>query len=259
MPAPQVTEDGNGHKTVVFYRKDAKTGKIFKVTQKIAAVKVRERVDAGVAERKSWGKFGTPASKKDVKSTSLADEVPFHLDVKSVEKQQSKAQTKDVPVSAGTSLRCRHCRGDHFTAKCPLKDMMTSSSTAEPVDPSVSAAVGGAGKTGYLAPHLRNRAGGAAASPSLAGKFGAGDRDETTLRVTNLGEDVIEDDLRQIFGKFGQTTRVNILRDRETGKSRGFGFVVFADISQAKRAAEELDGKPLENLIMKVEFANKRE
>lgn len=43
-------------------------------------------------------------------------------------------------------------------------------------------------------------------------------RDENSVRVTNLSEDVSEDDLRELFGAFGQVQRVFIAKDRETGE-----------------------------------------
>lgn len=253
----------DGTKTVVSYRKDPATSRTIKVTQKIKTVKVLERVDAAVAERKGWAKFGSLA-KGGTNMTSIADEVKFSLSVKSIEQQQPKPSAKEATITSKSNFKCRTCGGEHFTTKCPLRDMLSPSSApdvaASPA-PGAGGAPEAAAKTGYVAPHLRNRAAGGAGGVGADSASRAGatsDRDDMTLRVTNLGEDVIEDDLRELFGKYGAPSRVNILRDRETGRSRGFGFVVFNDHLSAQRAQKELDHYPYENLIMKVEFANKR-
>lgn len=239
---------------MVSYKKDPDSGKTIKVTQKIKTVKVLERVDAAVAERKNWKKFGQPQG-KETSQTSFAEEVKFSLSAKTIEQQQPKPSEQEASNVVKSNVKCRTCGGDHFTSRCPLKGMLSASSVPDAAGGAPDATDSTA-KSGYVPPHLRNKAAGGSVSSSS--RASDNDRDDVTLRVTNLGEDVIEDDLRAIFGKYGNTARVNILRDRETGKSRGFGFVVFNTHSDAEKAARDLDGKPLENLIMKVEFANKR-
>jgi len=67
-------------------------------------------------------------------------------------------------------------------------------------------------------------------------------------------------DLKEAFSAFGEVTYVKVVKDRETGRSKGFGFVEFADIESAKKAKEEMDGKELDWRAIKVDFAedNKR-
>lgn len=68
-------------------------------------------------------------------------------------------------------------------------------------------------------------------------------------------------DLKEAFSAFGEVTYVKVVKDRETGRSKGFGFVEFADIESAKKAKEEMDGKELDGRSIKVDFAedNKRD
>lgn len=79
--------------------------------------------------------------------------------------------------------------------------------------------------------------------------------DSATLRVTNLSEDVTENDIYDLFHRFGQIARVYLARDRETGVCKGFAFVSFADRADAERAQQVVNGYGYDNLILRVEFA----
>jgi len=60
--------------------------------------------------------------------------------------------------------------------------------------------------------------------------------------VGNLSFNTGEDELRQIFETYGQVDRVSILTDRETGRSRGFGFVEMANSEEGDKAIAALNG-----------------
>lgn len=62
-------------------------------------------------------------------------------------------------------------------------------------------------------------------------------------------------DLKEAFSVFWEVTYVKVVKDRETGRSKGFGFIEFANIEDAKRAKEEMDGKELDGRAIKVDFA----
>jgi RNA recognition motif-containing protein len=71
------------------------------------------------------------------------------------------------------------------------------------------------------------------------------DRKEGTLKnifVGNLSFNTSEDELRQIFETYGQVERVSILTDRETGRSRGFGFVEMTNPEEGEKAITGLNG-----------------
>lgn len=62
-------------------------------------------------------------------------------------------------------------------------------------------------------------------------------------------------DLKEVFAEFGEVTYVKVVKDRETQKSRGFGFVEFATVEDAVSAKEAMDGKELDGRNIKVDFA----
>lgn len=67
-----------------------------------------------------------------------------------------------------------------------------------------------------------------------------------------------EQELRDIFERFGRVTRVFLAKDRDTGRAKGFAFISFVDRADAARACDRLDGFGYKHLILKVEFAKKQ-
>jgi len=65
------------------------------------------------------------------------------------------------------------------------------------------------------------------------------------IYVGNLSYEVTEEDLRQEFGTFGEVTSANIVKDKYSGRSNGFGFVEMATRSEAEAAITGLNGKTL--------------
>ena len=65
------------------------------------------------------------------------------------------------------------------------------------------------------------------------------------IYVGNLSHQTSEDDLRQAFEVLGQVESVNIIKDRFSGESRGFGFVEMPSKDEAQKAIEEMNGKDL--------------
>jgi cold-inducible RNA-binding protein len=63
--------------------------------------------------------------------------------------------------------------------------------------------------------------------------------------VGNLSFNTNEDELRQMFESYGQVDRVSILTDRETGRSRGFGFVEMANNEDGEKAIAALNGSQI--------------
>ena len=71
----------------------------------------------------------------------------------------------------------------------------------------------------------------------------------------NLSRQTTEDDLRQAFEVFGQVKSVNIIKDRLSGESRGFGFVEMPSKQEAQKAIEEMNGKDLMGRALNVNEA----
>ena len=79
------------------------------------------------------------------------------------------------------------------------------------------------------------------------------------LYVGNLSYSAKEDELRELFGEYGEVSSVAVITDRETGRSKGFGFVEFADDKAGQAAIEALDGKEVGGRALKVNEARPRE
>ncbi|MFL5739958.1 MAG: RNA recognition motif domain-containing protein [Flavisolibacter sp.] len=79
------------------------------------------------------------------------------------------------------------------------------------------------------------------------------------IYVSNLSFNVQDEDLREFFAPYGEVTSAKIINDRETGKSRGFGFVEMSDDEASKKAIAELDGATVENRTIKVMEAKPKE
>ncbi|MFH1811734.1 MAG: RNA-binding protein [Pseudomonadota bacterium] len=75
------------------------------------------------------------------------------------------------------------------------------------------------------------------------------------LYVGGLSWDTNDQGLRQAFEQFGTVSDAVVLTDRDTGRSRGFGFVTFDDEDAAREAIEKLDGTALDGRNIKVNEA----
>ncbi|MFZ5643747.1 MAG: RNA recognition motif domain-containing protein [Bacillota bacterium] len=80
----------------------------------------------------------------------------------------------------------------------------------------------------------------------------------TTLYVGNLPWATRAEDLKEVFSRYGQVTGARVITDRETGRSRGFGFVEVEE-GDAAQIIEALNGKDLNGRIITVNEAKERE
>ncbi len=79
------------------------------------------------------------------------------------------------------------------------------------------------------------------------------------LYVGNLAYSVRDDSLLQAFGQFGNVTSAKVMMDRETGRSKGFGFVEMGSDAEAQAAINGMNGQPLEGRAVVVNEARPRE
>ena len=79
------------------------------------------------------------------------------------------------------------------------------------------------------------------------------------IYVGNLSYSLSEQELRDAFAAHGEVSSVKILSDRETGRSRGFGFVEMPNQSEGEAAVEQLNGKDLGGRALRVNEARPRE
>jgi len=75
------------------------------------------------------------------------------------------------------------------------------------------------------------------------------------LFVGNLPFSTTEDDLRQMFGDFGEIVDLKLILDRMTGRSKGFAFVEYADESMAQKAIDAMNGKDMNGRALVVNVA----
>lgn len=81
----------------------------------------------------------------------------------------------------------------------------------------------------------------------------------TKLYVGKLSFNTTNDSLNALFAQFGTVVSAEVATDRETGRSRGFGFVEMENDADAQKAIETLDGKDFEERTIVVNVAKPRE
>lgn len=77
--------------------------------------------------------------------------------------------------------------------------------------------------------------------------------------VGNLPYSVRDEELKNHFAQIGEITSATVIMDRRTNRSKGFGFVEFANAEDANRAIEELNGKDLDGRELRVSMARPRQ
>lgn len=82
---------------------------------------------------------------------------------------------------------------------------------------------------------------------------------EVKLYVGNLSYDTTEDELKALFESAGTVNLVELIKDRDTGSSKGFAFVTMASQDDANKAIEQINGRSLGNRELRVSTARPRE
>lgn len=262
-PSTVTAPDARGIVTKVDYYRNDK-GYVMKRLTKSRVVKVEKKVyTSTAAKRAGWVKFGDAATERptDAITAQAPEDVPFER-VKSKKQSQEDKQREDFQVSSA---------GDNKSAALSLRELLHKKRMERQllaakglleveVPPEDDEYQGGSGlpsagsRGGYVPPSLRNRGAGGEGEMMMQKR-----RDENSVRVTNLAEDVVEQDLSDLFGRFGHVQRIFIAKDRETGESRGFAFINFTRREEAQAAIDTLDGFGYANLILSVSWAAPRE
>ncbi|KAI8474169.1 MAG: eukaryotic translation initiation factor [Monoraphidium minutum] len=255
--------DAHGVRTVTEYFRNDKGDAIKKVT-KTKVVQVEKKVYKVTEDRRQWQRFGQAASEtvQDSVTVQQKEEIPFErvrqLKATQQEKKftdmQQAMQTADKSTIVGSlkdMLYKRRMERELLRAKGLLAD-----AEKPPDEDGKPSGLPSAPKPGsYVPPSVRNRgAGGGGEGDSMQQRR----RDENSLRVTNLSEDVSEADLQELFRPFGPISRVFLAVDRTTGENRGFAFVNYVYREDAERAIRNLNGYGYDNLILHVEWAAPR-
>ena len=78
------------------------------------------------------------------------------------------------------------------------------------------------------------------------------------IYISNLSYDVNDSDLRELFEEYVEVSSAKVIMDRETGKSRGFGFVEMSDDAQGQKAIDELNQAEYDGKVINVNVAKPR-
>jgi len=255
--------DKEGIKTITEYRTDENGTKI-QVVRKVRETKVIARVHKDVEARRGWKKFGKcanlpPGPEPNVTYTSHEN---VNLQLKS-KKREEEAPDDDDPLaklkSAGESIvLCKHCGGrGHWSLKCPKRSEIAVTQKSRPnEEPETKTKPYEEPSGKYVPVHMRTK-------PGAAGGGGPGapraDESANQIRVTNIPEATTENDLRDLFRPFGNTSRIYLAIDKSTNQSRGFAFITYTNRQDAQKAIDRLNGYGYGNLILHVEWAKPRE
>lgn len=79
------------------------------------------------------------------------------------------------------------------------------------------------------------------------------------IYVGNLAYSVTDEDLRSAFSAYGQVASARVVQDRDTGRSKGFGFVEMANSTEGQAAIDGLNGKDFKGRVVTVNQARPRE
>eukprot|EP00727_Mastigamoeba_balamuthi_P001309 m51a1_g11175 putative eukaryotic translation initiation factor 3 subunit g (265) ;mRNA; f:312608-313813 len=228
------------------------TGQKVKVIKRVKVVKLVTRVPERVIARRAWQKFGACAGVgpgPEPGLTEVGDEVTIEAANKAKAAQETalaKTESEMLAKDGVGDVKCRICKGNHWTSKCPLRaqmgddlDDIDGKKTEEP------AAAGSSGK--YVPPSKRG-------GPGAKEGSRPGRDDSFTIRVRNLNEDCREMDLQELFRPFGPLQRVFVAKDTR-GHAKGFAFVNFYNKEDAEVALEKLRGVGFQNVILDLEWA----
>ncbi|KAK6227921.1 hypothetical protein SCA6_000261 [Theobroma cacao] len=261
-PKEVIGPDENGIKKVIEYKFNEEGNKVKITTTTRVRKLAKARLNKRALERRNWEKFGD-AVREDVGSRltmvsteEILLERPRAPGTKPEEIKVAGDSLAQLSKGGAVLMVCRTCgkKGDHWTSKCPYKDLAAPVETFvdKPAASETSMAASGAGKGAYVPPSMR------AGAERTGGSDMRRRNDENSVRVTNLSEDTREPDLQELFRTFGPVTRVYVAMDQKTGTSRGFGFVNFVNREDAQRAINKLNGYGYDNLILRVEWATPR-
>jgi translation initiation factor 3 subunit G len=250
LPPTETTTEG-GVKTIVEYKFNMQR-QVVKVTSKFRVQEFKTRKTEGMKQRRLLPKFGEAAGQEhgfiDPACTQTSVEV-IRLENPNAEVADNTQDLLDS-LAAGTMAISSKWRSAGQMGMTDLGDMGMGED-------------GPPGSGGDELSSLRRGGPGAAAGkyvpPSMRGG-GKGismtdDRDTATLRVTNISDGTSEQDLRELFARFGHIQRIYLAKDKETFRSRGFAFVTFHSRKEAGRAMESLQGYGYDHLILKIEWA----
>jgi len=251
LPMSEETIEGNIKKVVEYKQEDNKKYKYVR-QYRIEKVKIHKDVD----RRKELPKYG--AARDDPigpnpSNTVVCEEVQMRFILNTDDEQLENAREMEqdglgkLASSNANVVKCRLCEMDHWTSKCPYKVHYEQKNELG-LERSVEATSGG---NKYVPPSKRGGEGGKSAGDMLS----MNKREDYTVRVTNLPEEITDSDIKELFKNIGEVSRIYLARDKITAKSKGYAFVSFRSKSDAAKAIKIVNGFGYANLILTVEWA----
>jgi translation initiation factor 3 subunit G len=225
--------DSKGIQIVTSYRANpTNKNQLVKTVTKIKVATEQVKESRAAQLRREWKPFGVPA---DEKATVQSKDELFlenpHAD--------TDLQDDDPAQAIAGNLNA-------FWAKQQRRQLEHKYGVGAGEDAAEESwtQVGGAGAAAdgtakYVPPGARA---GAAAGSAMFKSDRRVEGDLNTLRVTNLSESTTEQDLQELFERYGRISRVYLAKDKETNRSRGFAFISFVIQAEAAKAMEELQG-----------------
>ncbi|RWS28030.1 trans-2-enoyl-CoA reductase-like protein [Leptotrombidium deliense] len=248
LPAPQEIIDGD-KKIVIAYKYDDDDRRV----KMISHYRIEKRqVSKSIATRKNWKKFGNATSDPpgpNPANTVVSDDI-FMQFISNRDDDQLDANREgtnsDVKAQIGNKsiVKCRYCEQDHWTSKCPYKDKFESREKEAAAAAAAAAASASESKmddkkTGKYVPPGMREGGNKRGDVMMSSKS----KDEpNTIRVTNLPEEILDSDIRELFAPFGRVNRIFLAKDKYTGQSKGFAFVSFDKREDAAKAIQAVNG-----------------
>lgn len=234
-------------------------GERVQVTQKIRVKETKLKIPLRVLERKGLKKFGD-ALLNDTNVTLLS---PDYVKVEHPDDILNEPEGDDVAL--GGTLSAFIAKQQERAAERELDfDRDRDFPGLDKDDDRMGS--GGAGGA-YVPPGMRGGSmmGGDARGRGLESAFGGRTQDdsssESTIKVSNLTKSVTEDDIKDLFGRFGGIWRVSLPKqerkegDRIIKEPKGFAYVAYYSKKDAETAMEKLQGHGYDHLILKLEWA----
>lgn len=253
LPLAQETVEGSIKKVIEYKQEDNKK---YKYVRQYRLEKVK--VHKNVSLRRQWGKYGAAREDDPVgpnpSNTVVCEDVQMRFMLNADDEQLENAREMEqdglskLASSNANVVKCRLCEMDHWTSKCPYKvhyeqknDLVEATSRLSNMEATSSK---------YVPPSKRD---------GIPGKPGdmmsMNKREDYTVRVTNLPEEITDSDIKDLFKNIGEVSRIYLARDKITAKSKGYAFVSFRTKTDAAKAIKIVNGFGYANLILTVEWA----
>eukprot|EP00172_Hildenbrandia_rubra_P000390 Plantae.Rhodophyta-Hildenbrandia_rubra.ctg11857.p1 GENE.Plantae.Rhodophyta-Hildenbrandia_rubra.ctg11857~~Plantae.Rhodophyta-Hildenbrandia_rubra.ctg11857.p1 ORF type:complete len:406 (-),score=61.31 Plantae.Rhodophyta-Hildenbrandia_rubra.ctg11857:586-1803(-) len=245
-------------------------GYLRKTTKRFKVRTVTRTVSKAVAARKKWEKFGECAGKPPGLESGVSVISSEEIDMDWVEKNTDEDLEEEIDYEkmAAKDIQSR-LKMERFRQRQEERRLgftnwaQRMSMEAAAKDPSSSPGGGddgggaskGMSQGKYVPPSKR----GGASGKETEGESMYSRDDSATVRVSNVSSRTSEADLMVLFGHYGSIRRIFLSKDKITGESKGFAFVAYQRVEDAKKCIEKLDGYGYDHLILRVEWSKPKE